>query len=159
MEYAAEQLAAGFRAMTMLAGYVRRGGRPAAVAPTIPLRPGEKQYGWFPVTVDGERRLAVVTSHRLIAGEEFELSRIDRVRPVAGEWSVALDLRGRGPLMLTGPWVPWLGVVLCAELYGTVWPPPVVAIPGPRRCSAISAGTARKKLMATVDRPARGLRG
>ena len=159
MEYAAEQLAAGFRAMTMLAGYVRRGGRPAAVAPTIPLRPGEKQYGWFPVTVDGERRLAVITNRRLIAGDAVELSRIDRVRPVPGEWSVALDLPGRGPLVLTGPWVPWLGVVLCAELYGTAWPPPAVAIPGPRRCSAISARTARKKLMATVDRPARGLRG
>ena len=159
MEYAAEQLAAGFRAMTMLAGYVRRGGRPAAVAPTVPLRPGEKQYGWFPVTVDGERRLAVITSRRLIVGEEFELSRIERVRPVAGEWSMALDLRGRGPLVLTGPWVPWLGVVLCAELYATATPPSAVTIPGPRRCSAISARTARKKLMATVDRPARGLRG
>src|SRR5690349_5229154 len=94
LEYAAEQLAAGFRAMTMLAGYVRRGGRPAAVAPTIPLRPGEKQYGWFPVTVDGERRLAVVTNRRLIVGDEVELSRIERVRPVPGEWSVALDLPG-----------------------------------------------------------------
>jgi hypothetical protein len=159
LEYAAEQLAAGFRAMTMLARYVGRGGRPAGVAPTIPLRPGEKQYGWFPVTVDGERRLAVITSRRLIVGEEFELSRICRVRPVAGAWSVALDLHGRGPLVLAGPWVPWLGVVLCAELYGTAWPPAAVAIPGPRRCSAISARTARKKLMATVDRPARGLRG
>jgi len=159
LEYAAEQLAAGFRAMTMLAGYVGRGGRPAAVAPTIPLRPGEKQYGWFPVTVDGERRLAVVTNRRLIVGDEVELSRIERVRPVPGEWSVALDLPGRRPLVLTGPWVPWLGVVLCAELYGAAWPPPAVAIPGPRRCSAISARTARKKLMAAVDRPARGLRG
>jgi len=159
LEYDAEQLAAGFRAMTMLAGYVGRGGRPAAVAPTIPLRPGEKQYGWFPVTVDGERRLAVITNRRLLVGEEFELSRIERVRPIAGEWSVTLDLGGREPLTLTGPWVPWLGVVLCAELYGTACPPPAVAIPGPRRCSAISARTARKKLMATVDRPARGLRG
>jgi hypothetical protein len=160
LEYAAEQLAAGFRAMTMLAGYVRRGGRPAAVTPTIRLRSGEKQYGWFPVTVDGgDRRLAVITSHRLIVGQEYDLSRIDRVRPVAGEWSVALDVRGRGPLVLAGPWVPWLGVVLCAELYGAAWPPPALAIPGPRRCSAISARTARKKPMAAIDRPARGLRG
>jgi hypothetical protein len=160
LEYAAEQLAAGFRAMTMLTGYVRRGGRPAAVAPTISLRPGEKQYGWFPVAVDGERRLAVITSRRLIVGgEDFELSRIARVRPVAGEWSVVLDLRGGGSLTLAGPWVPWLGVVLCAELYGTAAPPPARAVPEPRRCSAVSARTARKKLMASVDRAARGLRG
>ena len=132
MDYAAEQLAAGFRAMTMLTGYVRRGGRPAAVAPTIPLRPGEKQYGWFPVTVNGtERRIAVITNLRLIVGEEFALWQIIRVRPLPGQWSVALDLRARDPLVLSGPWVPWLSVVICAELYGTAWPP--VVIPGPRR--------------------------
>ena len=124
-EYDAEQLGAGFRAMTMLAGLVRRGGRPAAVAPTIPLRAGEKQFGWFPVTVDGgERRIAVVTSMRLIAGEEFPLRTISRVRPVPGEWSVMLAVLGRaGSIVLSGPWVPWMSVVICAELYGTAWPP------------------------------------
>jgi hypothetical protein len=132
VEYDAEQLSAGFRAMNMLAGLVRRGGRPAAVAPTIPLRAGEKQYGWFPVTVNGtERRIAVITNLRLIVGEEFALWQIIRVRPLPGQWSVALDLRARDPLVLSGPWVPWLSVVICAELYGTAWPP--VVIPGPRR--------------------------
>src|SRR5699024_4021583 len=94
-----------------------------------------------------------------ILGGEFELSRIERVRPVPGEWSVTLDVRGRAPLTRTRPRVPWRGVVLCAELYGTGWPPSAATIPAPRRCSAISARTARKKPMATVDRPARGLRG
>jgi hypothetical protein len=131
-EYEAEQLSAGFRAMTMLAGLVRRGGSPAAVAPTIPLRPAEKQYGWFPVTVnDAERRIAVITNLRLVVGEEIELGQIVRVRPVPGEWSVVLDLRAREPLVLSGPWVPWMSVVICAELYGTAWPP--VDIPAPRR--------------------------
>lgn len=139
-EYAAEQLNAGFRAMNMLAGLIRRGGRPAKVAPTIPLRETERQYGWLPVTVDrGARRVAVITNHRLIVGEEHALGRIIRVRPVPGEWSVSLDLRGRDhPLVLSGPWVPWLSVVICAELYGTAWPPP--AIPEQRRPIPVGTG-------------------
>jgi hypothetical protein len=67
-EYGADQRSAGFRAMMMLAALVRRGGRPAAVAPTIALRPGERQYGWFPVTVDPDgRRIAIITNQRPIA--------------------------------------------------------------------------------------------
>lgn len=124
-EYGADQRSAGFRAMMMLAALVRRGGRPAAVAPTIALRPGEKQYGWFPVTVDrAERRIAVITNQRLIVGEDHPLAEVDRVRPVPGEWSVALTMRDHTePLLLSGPWVPWMSVVICAELYGTAWPP------------------------------------
>jgi hypothetical protein len=135
VEYGVEQLSAGFRAMNMLAGFVRRGGHPAGVAPTIPLRPSEKQYGWFPVTVDGtDRRIAVITNLRLIVGEEYPLWLITRVRPIPGEWSVKLDLRGGPPLELSGPWVPWMSVVICAELYGTAWPPSAgpAAVPAPR---------------------------
>ena len=137
-EYDAEQLTAGFRSMTMLTALVGRGGRPAAVAPTIPLRAAEKQYGWLPVTVDGrERRMAVVTNLRLlITGEaEIPLRAITAIRPGAEPWSVALCVRGRD-LVLSGPWVPWMSVVLCAELYGTAWPPafaPLTAVPAPRR--------------------------
>ena len=131
-DFGAEQLRAGFRARNMLAGFVRRGGRPAPVAPTIPLRAAEKQYGWLPVIVDRiERHLAVITNLRLIVGEDYPLWSITRVRPVAGEWSVALELRGRRPMLLSGPWVPWLSVVICAELYGTAWPP--VPVPAQRR--------------------------
>ena len=139
-EYDAEQLTAGFRSMTMLTALVGRGGRPAAVAPTIPLRAAEKQYGWLPVTVDGrERRIAVVTNLRLmITGEaEIPLWAITAIRAGAEPWSVVLTVRGRGePLELSGPWVPWMSVVLCAELYGTAWPPafaPLVGVPAPRR--------------------------
>lgn len=143
-EYDAEQMAAGFRSMTMLTALVRRGGRPAAVAPTIPLRAAEKQYGWLPVTVNGgERGIAVVTNLRLIVGgHEVPLWAITAIRPGAVPWSVALEVRGRNePLMLSGPWVPWMSVVLCAELYGTAWPPayapvayaPMATVPAPRR--------------------------
>ncbi|WP_433299809.1 hypothetical protein ACQP2F_01050 [Actinoplanes sp. CA-030573] len=120
--------------MNMLAGFVRRGGRPVGVTPTIPLRAAETQYGWFPVTVDGaDRRIAVITSQRLVvSGVDHPLSEVVRVRPVPGEWSVELDFAGRPPLVLSGPWVPWMSVVICAELYGTAWPP-VAGVPAPRR--------------------------
>ena len=135
-QYDAEQLTAGFRSMSMLAALVQRGGRPAAVVPTVPLRVGEKQYGWFPVSVDGAaRRLAVITSRRLIVGaEEFTLPSIARVRPEPAGWSVALEIRGRAAdLVLDGPWVPWMSVVICAELYASAWPPGHDEVPGPRR--------------------------
>lgn len=117
------QLAAGWRSMIMLASLVRRGGRPAAVAPTITLRPGEKQYGWFPVDVAGERRLAVITSRRLLLGEEYGLRTVTAVEPDPAHWSVTLCFGGGDQLTLRGPWVPWLTVVICAELYGSPWPP------------------------------------
>jgi hypothetical protein len=139
-EYGAEQLTAGFRSMSMLAGLVQRGGRPAPVTPTIPLRTGEKQYGWFPVAVAGAgRRVAVITNQRLILDPslEYGLRTIARVRPEPDEWTITLEVRGRDePVVVSGPWVPWLGVVICAELYGTAWPPghrlPGV-VPAPRR--------------------------
>lgn len=127
---------AGFRSMSMLAGLVERGGRPAAVTPTIPLRSGEKQYGWFPVDVTGVgRRLAAVTSERLILGdEEYQLRSVTRLRPRPGDFTLALDLRDGSAVEVAGPWVPWLGVVLCAEIHGAAWPPGYVpAIPAPRR--------------------------
>ncbi|MEU4419408.1 hypothetical protein AB0F81_02210 [Actinoplanes sp. NPDC024001] len=136
--YDPEQLEAGFRSMSMLAGLVARGGRPASVSPTIPLRAGEKQFGWFPVDVTGAgRRLAVITSCRLIlGGEEFSLRSVAGLRPQPDEWALTLDVRGRGPVEIRGPWVPWLGVVLCAELYGAAWPPGYApVIPAPRQQS------------------------
>ncbi|MFC3739566.1 hypothetical protein [Paractinoplanes deccanensis] len=125
-EYDAGQLAAGFRSMTMLTALVGRGGRPAAVRPTIELRAAEKQYGWLPVTINNdERGVAVVTNLRLLLGaREIPLWAITAIRPGDAVWSVALEIIGcEEPLVLSGPWVPWMSVVICAELYGTAWPP------------------------------------
>lgn len=118
-----EQLAAGFRSMVLLAALVERGGRPAAVAPTVRLRAGERQYGWFPADVVGDgRRVVVITDQRIVVGDrEWSLRGLTRVDSEPAEWTVSLWMRGRpAPLVLSGPWVPWLGVVLCAELYSAV---------------------------------------
>ncbi|BEL10448.1 hypothetical protein Q0Z83_086390 [Actinoplanes sichuanensis] len=134
------QLLAGYRSMSMLAGLVERGGRPAAVSPTVPLWAGEKQYGWFPVdVVGGDRRLAVVTNRRLLLGDEsFALRTVTGLRPRPDEWALALDVRGHGTMEVIGPWVPWLGVVLCAEIYGAAWPPGYARmIPAPRRAKRL----------------------
>jgi hypothetical protein len=132
------QLAAGFRSMMLLAALVERGGRPAAVTPTVRLRMGEKQYGWFPADMVGDgRRVVVVTDQRIVVGDrQWALRALTEVRIEPADWTVVLRVRDRpAPLVLRGPWAPWLGVVLCAELYGTAFPPEKAAraLPGPRR--------------------------
>ncbi|GIE92290.1 hypothetical protein SAMN06264365_11128 [Actinoplanes regularis] len=146
-----EQLAAGFRSMMLLAALVERGGRPAAVSPTVRLRVAEKQYGWFPADVVGDgRRVVVITDQRIVVGDrEWPLRALARVDTDPGDWTVTLWMCGRrAPLRLSGPWMPWLGVVLCAELYDAAFEPaepdaPLrtvggepAALPGPRRPSA-----------------------
>ncbi|GAA3350198.1 hypothetical protein GCM10020358_75220 [Amorphoplanes nipponensis] len=156
--YTAGQTDAGWRAMSMLARLVQRGGHPAAVTPTIELQPGEKQYGaflvdvsaYFSTTVDyassifasgglfftgrstetrggwrpGERQAATITSQRLVLGEvTYDFRSLILVQPNPLDWSVSLYFQGAQPIMLRGPWVPWMTVVMCAELYGSSWPP------------------------------------
>jgi len=129
-EYDPGQLAAGWRSMTLLASLVHRGGRPAAVAPTIELRPGEKQYGWFPVDTAAGRQLAVVTNQRLRVGSaDHRLGLVESIEPDPAGWSLTLRFRGTSAITVRGPWVPWLAVVLCAELYGTAFPPGYAPLP------------------------------
>ena len=133
------QFAAGFRSMMLLAALVERGGRPAAVSPTVRLRAGEKQYGWFPADVAGDgRRVVVLTDQRIVLGDrEWSLRSLARIEAQPADWAVVLRMFGRSePLVLSGPWVPWMGVVICAELYGGSFPPENTgraALPGPRQ--------------------------
>ncbi|WP_305787853.1 hypothetical protein [Symbioplanes lichenis] len=187
--------------MWLLARFVQRGGHPAAVAPTVELRAGEKQYGAFPADVlsyssDGvyvggglfwgggigtadeidegrsragnkaketagkktgkeaekprgtsddessaapttdedqwqprDRQGVTVTSERLLlvdargGVEEHDFRDLILVQPNPLDWSVNLYFQGTQPIMLRSPWIPWMTVVLCAELYGSPWPP------------------------------------
>jgi hypothetical protein len=89
---------------------------------------------------------------------------------------VALTMRDRAePVVLGGPWVPWMSVVICSELYGTAWPPDDTPadMPAQRRHTGRETGhdgsgrrrmgrkrplgrTAGKLLTASVDRSATG---
>ena len=111
--------------MALLASLIHRGGRPVAVAPTIPLTSGEEQYGWFPVGGPGpSRQLAIVTNRRLIlGGVERPLAAITSIEPDPADFAMTLRFRNAAPVSLRGPWVPWLGVVLSALLHGTAFPP------------------------------------
>lgn len=144
--------------MSMLARHVQRGGHPAAVAPTVALGPGEKQYGaclvdlraYFSTNVDYSSSIfaggglfftgrsteretgwrergrvsATVTSERLIVGgTAYDFRSLIMLQPDPLDWSVNLYFQGAQPIMLRGPWVPWMTVVMCAELYGAPWPP------------------------------------
>lgn len=159
--------------MSLLAGLVQRGGHPAAVRPTIPLPPGEKEYASFLADVDdyhsaevdlasgifaadglffaaagpdtGEtgwqwrgRKPVVVTSRRLVLDDtDHEFRSLITIQPDPLDFAVTLFFQGAQPIKLRGPWVPWMTVVLCAELFGTAWPPghsplPDVRLPGQR---------------------------
>lgn len=48
-QYEAEQAAAGWQSMTMLAAHVQNEGLPEPITPTIMCRAGEQQYGTLPV--------------------------------------------------------------------------------------------------------------
>ncbi len=71
------------------------------------------------------RLAATVTSERLLLsdGAEYEFRDLVMVQPNPLDWSVNLYFQGTQPVMLRGPWIPWMTVVLCAELYGSPWPP------------------------------------
>lgn len=71
------------------------------------------------------RLAATVTSERLILGDgtAYEFRDLIMVQPNPLDWSVNLYFQGTQPVMLRGPWIPWMTVVVCAELYGSPWPP------------------------------------
>jgi hypothetical protein len=72
----------------------------------------------------GERQPAIVTSQRLLLGDTaYDFRSLILIQPNPLDWSVNLYFQGAQPIMLRGPWVPWMTVVMCAELYGSPWPP------------------------------------
>ena len=80
----------------------------------------ETSEGWRA----GERRAAIVTSQRLLLGDAaYDFRSLILIQPNPLDWSVNLYFQGAQPIMLRGPWVPWMTVVMCAELYGSPWPP------------------------------------
>ena len=73
---------------------------------------------------DGDRQGVVVTSQRLLLGDAaYDFRSLILIQPNPLDWSVNLYFQGAQPIMLRGPWVPWMTVVMCAELYGSPWPP------------------------------------
>jgi hypothetical protein len=150
-----DQIEAGWRSMSLLARFIQRGGHPAAVTPTIALRPDEKQYGSFladVLTYSSEgiyagggifwsgshaaggtgwhaagRQAVTVTSERVVLQaktiEGYEFRTLILVQPNPLDWSVNLYFQGAQPIMLRSVWVPWMTVVMSAELYGSPWPP------------------------------------
>jgi hypothetical protein len=159
--------------MSQLARFVQHGGHPAAVAATVRLGAGEKEYGAFAADVSAYfstdvdysssifasggffftgsssetrggwrwqgRQGVTITSQRLILRDEgleraYEFRSLILIQPNPLDWSVNVYFQGAQPLMLRGPWIPWMTVVMSAELYGCPWPPgQVPAIPARER--------------------------
>ena len=96
---------------------------------------GGAEEGWRPQG----RKPVVVTSRRLVIdGVDHEFRSLITIQPNPLDFAVTLFFQGGQPIMLRGPWVPWMTVVLCAEMFGTAWPPghsplPEVRLPSQRR--------------------------
>jgi hypothetical protein len=70
----------------------------------------------------------VITNQRLLLlidnqWSTFDLSLLVGMQPDARRWTVLLTFEATPPLLLRGPWAPWLVVVISACRYGTPWPP------------------------------------
>ena len=161
-QYTKAQTDAGWQSMSLLARFVERGGHPAPVTPTVPLGPGEKEYGaflaevsaYFSTDVDysssifasgglfftgssaetrggwrsqGRQRVTITSQRLILAGRDgeraYEFRSLILVQPNPLDWSANVYFQGAQPLMLRGPWIPWMTVVMSAELYGCPWPP------------------------------------
>ena len=84
----------------------------------------ETRGGW---RFQGRQRVTI-TSQRLILGDEdveraYEYRSLILLQPNPLDWSVNVYFQGAQPIMLRGPWIPWMTVVMSAELYGCPWPP------------------------------------
>ncbi|MFI5496725.1 hypothetical protein [Actinoplanes sp. NPDC051859] len=85
---------------------------------------GRTRAGWRRVG----RQAATITSQRLVlrgddGEQEYEFRDLIMIQPNPLDWSVNLYFQGAQPMMLRSPWVPWMTVVMSAELYGSPWPP------------------------------------
>lgn len=74
------------------------------------------------------RQGATITSQRLVLREKngeqaYDFRSLILIQPNPLDWSVNLYFQGAQPMMLRSPWVPWMTVVMSAELYGSPWPP------------------------------------
>ncbi|AGL13690.1 hypothetical protein [Actinoplanes sp. N902-109] len=81
--------------------------------------PGWEHRGRHAATITNQRLIIEADDHRA----DYDFRDLIMVQPNPLEWSVNLYFQGHPPLMLSGPWVPWMTVVMCAELYGSPWPP------------------------------------
>lgn len=80
----------------------------------------ETRAGWHP---RGRKAVTITSQRLLVAGEAYDFRSLILVQPNPLDWSVNLYFQGAQPIMLRGPWVPWMTVVMSAELYGSAWPP------------------------------------
>ncbi|MEV8510627.1 hypothetical protein AB0368_38160 [Actinoplanes sp. NPDC051475] len=74
------------------------------------------------------RQTVTLTSQRLVLrgadrAHAYDFRTLILIQPNPLDWSVNLYFQGAQPMMLRGPWVPWMTVVMSAELYGSPWPP------------------------------------
>ncbi|GAB3981851.1 hypothetical protein [Plantactinospora veratri] len=74
------------------------------------------------------RAPAVVTDQRLLVmidnkWNSLHLGSLVSIHPDLRSWALVMQFEGAPPLMLRGPWVPWLTVLISAVMFGQPFPP------------------------------------
>jgi hypothetical protein len=94
-------------------------------------QPQWRHLGSLPVVATNQRLLVMIDQQ----WSRFELPDLVSLHLDLGQWAMQLHFEGVPPLLMRGPWAPWLTVVISASLYGRPWPPgfipPAVAPPRP----------------------------
>ena len=88
-------------------------------------KPQWRPWGRFPAIVTNQRLLLMIEQWNT-----YDFSRLVMMEPYPQHWSVALHFETVNPIMLRGPWVPWMTVVICATRFQLPWPPGYVPPPG-----------------------------
>lgn len=88
--------------------------RKAEAAAALQWRP----LGRFPVIITNQRLMLMTSSWA-----SYYYGSLVMIEPNPMEYAVALHFEGIEPLRISGPWVPWATVAICATLFGTPWPP------------------------------------
>jgi hypothetical protein len=98
-------------------------------------RPQWRSRGPVDVTVTSQR-IAIQSG---ATWSYLDLNELLNIQVDVGRWSVFPTFDGQDPLLLQGPWAPWLGVVMSWVASGNPWPPGMPAVaaapamePGPQ---------------------------
>ncbi|MDR7275408.1 hypothetical protein [Catenuloplanes atrovinosus] len=82
-------------------------------------RPQWRPLGTAPVAITDQRLLVMIENQ----WRSCELRSLVSMQPDLGDWSVVMHFEGTPPMMLRGPWIPWLTVAISALMFGRPFPP------------------------------------
>jgi hypothetical protein len=87
-------------------------------------RPQWRSLGPAQVTVTSQR----VALQRGATWSSLDLYSLANVQVDLAHWTIYPTFQGEDPILLQGPWAPWLAVVMSSVVSGNPWPPGMPAV-------------------------------